>query len=112
MNSFEQNPFASDAPLFEDHEDPSAEMRAAHAAAMGRDQIGFYSMIERLGGKAPEKQVESVTESFAQNLAQMSTETLIKFRAHCLSISRGRPEDETVVLIIDGQLALREMVDS
>jgi hypothetical protein len=112
MNSFEHNPFASDAPLFEDHENPSPEMRAAEAAAMGRDQIGFYSMIERLGGKAPETQVESVTESFARNLAQLSTATLLEFRAHCLTTGRGRPEDNTVVLIIDGQLALRELADS
>ena len=65
--------------------------------------------LGRLPPMTDSEKVEVLLCHFAAIIHDMSTPTLRAFRAHCAAKTPRGPDDETMLEVIDGELALREI---
>lgn len=61
--------------------------------------------------ETPADSVEFLLQEFNEAIERMDRPTLVAFRARCATMNAGTPEHDTILEVIDGQLALRELAD-
>ncbi len=61
--------------------------------------------------ETPAEAVEFLLHEFNEAIKRMDRPTLEAFRARCATMNVGTPEHDTILEVIDGQLALRDLAD-
>jgi hypothetical protein len=69
----------------------------------------FTQILESVAGLSAEEQRKALLAYFARSIQAMDTTSLVQFRAFCEARDEGTEAETTMLQIIDGQLALREI---
>jgi hypothetical protein len=77
-------------------------------AAMNPDEE-FARILQRLAPLSGPEKAEALLAYFSAAIQSMDTASLVHFRAYCFARDEGTDAETTMLQIIDGQLALREI---
>jgi hypothetical protein len=69
----------------------------------------FTQILESVAGLSAEEQRKALLAYFARSIQAMDTASLVQFRAFCHARDEGTEAETTMLQIMDGQLALREI---
>lgn len=76
---------------------------------MNPDDDEFTRILRHVAPMSQDEKAETLLRYFSCAIRELSTPALRQFRSYCVACDEGTEAEATMLQIIDGQLALREI---